>query len=233
MYKTLKFFLFFILITSSVFSMTLKDRLLKAEKGDFIVTLQNNIYSLLLIQDINKSSIRIAEISLPKDKKTLPWRTWVLQDAPGNLAWNIYEIDLEKNKLIKCYSISRACYLGVSDQDNFLTRLLTLPLSPLSEEKRKKIGPAPLNEDKDHRAIWNPPMIVDGMAKKTDFIVFQTFWPKDDSDLSGKILDLYFDKNGAFPFPFWIQVTTGPIDIMLKIIDSGKSLVSLKTFPKN
>lgn len=229
----LKKLLLFFFIASSLFSTNLKDRLLKGEKGDFIVTLQNHIYSLLLIQDINKSCITIAEISLPENNKSLPWRTWVLEGAPGNTAWNIYEIDLEKNRLSKCYSVSRSCFLSGFDQDNFLAKLLTLPLNPLNETKRKKIGPAPLNEDEDHRAIWNPPIIVDGKAKKTSFTVYQTLWPRDGSDLSGKILDLYFDKEGSFPFPFWIQVTTGSLDVMLKIIDSGKNLISLKSLPKN
>lgn len=228
-----KLFFLFLFLCSGLFPLSLKDRLLKAEKGDYIVTLQNHLYSLLFIQNIDSSSIEIAEISLPQNKKSLPWKEWVLKGAPESTSWVIYDIDLKNNKLIKCYSVSRSCFLSSRDQDNFLTKLLNLQLNLIPETKRKKIGPQPLNEDEDHRAIWNPPMFVEGAIKKTDFIVYQVLWPHDSSDLSGKLIDLYFAKNEKFPFPFWIQISTGALDIMLKIVDSGKNISSLKTMPQN
>jgi hypothetical protein len=225
------FLLIFILSFSFIFSTTFKDRLLKAQKGDFIVALQDNIYTLLLIHEVNKTSLIFSEASLPQNQKKLPWREWIEKNAPSNIGWTLYEIDLESNKIKKCFSLSRSCYLQITD-NNFFTTLLNLPLSPLPDDKRKKIGPPSL-EDFDHRAIWNPPMIVDGVSQKTNFCVFQTNWPKDGSSLSHKTIDLYFDKNGTFPFPFWIQINTGHLDIMLRIIDSGKNLFSLKTFPES
>ena len=61
-------------------------------------------------------------------------------------------------------------------------------------------------------------------SKNPKYEVYQTLWPKDDTPLSGKIIDLYFDAKACSVFPFWIQVSNGNIDVILKTIDSGKGL---------
>ena len=233
--KTL-FIIFIFFIFNTCFSFSLKERIQQAEKGDYIVTFQNNIYSLLLLDDIEEEVITISEISIPKNQvnlDTFSWRKWMEENAENNVSFNIYKIDVETLKLLRCYSVSRKSFFSFSEQENFLTKLLSLPLHFLEESNRKKIGPLPMNEVLDTRAIWNPPMIIDGKRQKhPKFVVYQTTWPKDGSDLSGKIIDLYFDKDGRFAFPFWIQVSNGNIDIMLKIIDSGKNLISTKKIPE-
>ena len=64
----LKIFIFFISLTSFLFPFSIKNKFSTAKKGDYIVTLQNNIYSLLLVQDIKNETITISEISIPKNK---------------------------------------------------------------------------------------------------------------------------------------------------------------------
>jgi len=232
----LRYFLFlsFLFITSKGFSsFTLKERFEKAEKGDFIVTLENKTYSILLIQDIfnNKKGNKIlslSEISIPQNLvnlKTFSFREWVKKNCPRNISYNIYNIDFETNSILSCYSKTKNTFFNCSNQENFLTTLLSLPLKKISDENRKKIGPPPLDNSFDTRAIWNPPQIVNGKRQKNPgFIVYQTVWPKDGTDLSGKTVDLYFDKNEYLPFPYWIQISNGNIDVILKIIDSGKNL---------
>jgi hypothetical protein len=60
-----------------------------------------------------------------------------------------------------------------------------------------------------------------------------TTWPKDDSELSGRGIDLYFDQNQPlFPFPYWIEIGDSYNTLALRVIDSGYcSLFPLKHFP--
>jgi hypothetical protein len=229
----LKIFILFISLTSFLFSFSIKDKFLTAKKGDYIVTLQNNIYSLLLIQDIKNEKITISEISIPKNKikKNFSWRTWVEKNAPLNTSWNIYEIDLKKIQVLKCFSVSRNCFLNLENNDTFFNTLLNLKLLPLEKNKRKKIGPPPKNGQMDKRSLWNPKVKIDGKPTKIKFDVYQAVWPKDKTSFSGKILDLYFKED--FPFPFWIQVKGNHFELILKTMDSGKDLKLSKTFPKN
>ena len=229
----LKIFIFFISLTSFLFPFSIKNKFSTAKKGDYIVTLQNNIYSLLLVQDIKNETITISEISIPKNKvkKKFSWRVWVEKNAPSNTSWNIYEIDLKNQKVLKCFSVSRNSFLNLENNDTFFLTLLNLKLLPLEKDKRKKIGPPPKNGQMDTRSIWNPKVKIDGKPKKINFNVYQAAWPKDKTSFSGKILDIYFNED--FPFPFWIQVKGSHLEFMLKTMDSGKDLKFSKTFPKN
>ena len=234
--------LFINIITNPVFPhITLKNKFEKAEIGDYIVTFENKSYSLLIIQNISQSEnsskiISLAEISIPQNRVNIDsfsWKKWAEGTMAGNSACNIYEIDLANAKVIKSYSFTKKCFFTSADQDMFFTKLLTLPLEKLTEGKRKKIGAPPLDDSLDTRALWNPPQIIDGIKQnKINFDVFQATWPKDGTDLSGKLIDIYFDKEGVIPFPYWIQVSNGNIEVMLKTIDSGKNLKFDKKIPK-
>lgn len=227
--------------TRSFSSITLKDKFEKAEKGDFIVTLENKTYSILVIQNIfftkNQDKVlSLAEISIPASEvksKTFLWKKWIEGNQLKSSSYNIYEIDLKNSKILKAYSVTKKSFFNSTEQDNFFTKLLTLPLEKLSNDKRKKIGPPPLDNSLDTRAYWTPPMVVDGKKQpNSSFDVYQTLWPKDGTDLSGKVIDIYFDKENFLPFPYWIQVSNGNIDVMLKIIDSGKNLSCEQKIPK-
>jgi hypothetical protein len=235
MVKYFFLFLFFLFLNNNTLSanLTLKDKIKKATQGDFVVTYKNKTYTLLLVQKSNAESIILSEISIPKNKitfkKNFSWKKWIDEDAPNNISFHIYEVDLNKNKIVKCFSISQNKWIFLSD--SFFYKLLSLPLKKLSLEKRKKIGPEPLNEEMDKRTIWSPPMIIDKKKrKKAKFDVFRTKWPKDASSLSSKVIYLYFDAQSDFPFPFWIELSTGNFDIMLKVVDSGKGLTLKKNF---
>ena len=229
------------LMCSKGFSVTLKDKFEKAEAGDYIVTLENKTFSLLVIQNIfymaNRDKIiSLGEITIPQNNinsTAFSWKKWADENMPGKSSYNLYEIDLTNSTILRCYSFTKKCFFSSTDQDNFFTKLLTLPLEKLSDQQRKKIGAPPLDNDLDTRSLWNPSQVIDGVKqKKTNFDVYQTTWPKDGTDLSGKIIDIYFDKEGFSPFPYWIQVSNGNIDVMLKIIDSGKHMKCDKQIPK-
>lgn len=47
-------------------------------------------------------------------------------------------------------------------------------------------------------------------------------WPKDSSELSSRVIDLYFDKeNSLFIFPYWIEVGDEYNIVKIQTIDSG------------
>jgi len=66
-------------------------------------------------------------------------------------------------------------------------------------------------------------------VKSPSYDIFLSIWPNDSSELEGKQLQLYFDKEKEFFFPFWIELIGDHLSFSLKVIDSGHNLIS----PKN
>ncbi|KPK32495.1 MAG: hypothetical protein AMS24_04095 [Chlamydiae bacterium SM23_39] len=220
----IKYFFIILFLISSLFATTIKNRLEKAEVGDYMVTISGKTYFLLLVEKKNQESIIISEIAIEKEKikKNFSWREWIKNNSPYNLSWHVYEIDLNNEKLKRCLSVNENKF---TNNETLTLKLLSIPLSIVPTEKRKKIGPPPLNEEKDIRSIWNPPMYIDKKkVKNANFEVYQAKWPKDNSSLSGKVINIYFDKEKKFSFPFWIEIETNHLDIILKTVDSGKNI---------
>ena len=223
-------FLFGIFFTLPIAaSMTLKEKFQTGSPGDYTVTLQNKTYSLLILREINGSKVQFEEISVPAHRIKLQkfsWRTWLENNAPHHSSWIQFELDLNKEKITESFSITRNAWTTLSD--SFLTQLLSLKLSPLAHSDRKKIGPPPPFGENDHRKEWLPPQYIEGKrVKNAQFSVFQARWPKDESELSNCLIDLYFDTNQtSFPFPFWIQLSDGKGTYKIRVIDSGKELQS-------
>lgn len=208
----------FAFATSPIF---FKDRLLQAKKGDYILTEHDQIYSLLCVSSIYEDKLILHEISIPQTKKPISIKKWAENNFANNTLWNVYEIDLKKSSLIEAYSYTRQNWLKTDHQDLFLINLLTLPLHPIEESQRRKIGPPPISGI-DMRKIWNPPVYIEGIKKSLPLTPYSTYYPKDASLLSGKKIELYFDKNS--PFPYWIDIKNSAASLSIKIIDSGKNL---------
>jgi hypothetical protein len=224
-----RFFLILLLTTLSLgASPLLHEKLSHAEVGAFIVTSQEGHYSLLTVRSLNYPLIVLEEISIPCkqiDSNRTNWKEWVQKKAPGHTSWILYEIDLAAGKLRKAFSVQQQGWLDASD--HFLTRLLTLPLSPILERERKKIG-TPSTEIEDHRPLWNPPLIREGKKLvKAPFQAFRTTWPEERSPLSLCEIELYFAKElPTFPFPFWIEVHSPHYTLKVRTVDSGAHLLS-------
>ena len=222
------FFLITILCHVSLPALTLKDKISKGCVGDFIVTEQNNLYTILRIDAIDSKMVSIEEISFPKQEKPIDWSSWIQNGAKGHTCWNLIEIDLEKASVCKCFSFTKQAILIPNKEQSFLLTLLKEPLLPIPEEDRKKIGPPP-KEGIDKRKIWTPPIIMAGEKKKApQCIAYQITCPKNDSFLSGKRIELFFNKDyPQFPFPYWGQITDASnAAIKLRVVDSGHNLPS-------
>ncbi len=206
----------------------LKDRIEKAKTGDYIVTEANKMITVLGLRAINSSTLTLEEISAPLENlKTRPnsWAEWVKNKAPGHTSWSMIEIDLKTGQLLECYSFSRSAWVHLSEKESLFATLLQVPLKPVPLDRRRKIGPSPMNGEMDVRKEWNPPLVFEGKKRENaHFDVYETIWPLDGTELAGQEISLYFDREKEFPLPFWIQVQTSHATAALRTVDSGKNL---------
>ena len=204
-------------LCASLQAATLKERVLAAEVGDYVVTEQAKNYSLLLIRQKSADRLVLEEISTPQHQTS--WKKWVEERAPGATSWVVYEIDLKADKLLDSYSFTQNGWLYMEEGSHFLTKLLTLPLKKVERAERKRIGPAPLAGEDDRRSVWMPRAEA-----------FQTLWPEDNSRISASKIDVYFTSS---PFPTWIEVHEGHYDFKIRALETGKGLESpRKMVPK-
>jgi hypothetical protein len=217
-----------LLLICSGFS--LQEKLGSATAGDFVVTHQNKTYTLLLVRSQSNGRIVLEEISIPQEerkKQPLPWRDWVAKNAPLHSSWLGFEIDLGTGHILQCYSFDENCWMDIPSDESFFSTLLRLPLHVLPNEQRKRIGPPPMQGEVDRRSLWIPPLVIDGKEQeKKDFDIFEARWPEDQTELSSKRLELYFDRMNFSAFPFWMEVDTGHLSLVLRGIDMGKNLTS-------
>lgn len=217
--------LFSALFFSAAFANSFQKRLAQAEKGDFLVTWQGHTKTLLRVQENHFPYLILEEINFPDTLQIEDWGKWLQKRAPGHLSWTLYEMDLSSQQILECFSVSRGSWVLVGEEENFLKYLLALPLKPLTKEERRKIGPSPNPGEVDRRAVWNPPLIIHGKKQASpSWTVYQTTWPKDNSPLSEKEIELYFPENPNFVFPLWIQIKSDLMSPWIRLVDAGKHL---------
>jgi len=209
----------------------LKERLKRAQSGDFLVAETNQMISVLVIRAVTPHSIVLEEITAPVaalDPKPSSWGEWIKKRAPGHTSWSMVEIDLQSHQLLECYSFSRNAWLQLSTQDSLIPTLLGLPLMPVAERNLRRIGPQPMDGEPDVRKVWKPSLVVNGQKiQDAEFAVFETLWPRDGSQMAGNKVSLYFDKSNRTPFPAWIQIETTHATGSLRILDAGSGLPAL------
>lgn len=236
----MKFSLFYLLFsTLALFGADFhfKTRLQAAKMGDYVVTEANKMISILSVRSITPTAIVFEEISAPLQnlkKRPDSWSEWVKAKAPGHSSWSMIEIDLQTGEPTECYSFSRSSWLQLTQKESLFATLIQLPMKKIEKERRRKIGPPPMQGESDFRQIWNPPLVFEG--KKIEAVKFEAYeilWPNDDTELSGQEVCLYFDRDKLLPLPAWIQVQTTHATTALRIIDSGKNLpVVYKNIPR-
>ena len=227
--RFLFFFLLTILSLSSLHAFKMADRLLEAEKGDYIVTAQDKNYSLLLLREKTTTSIVFEEVSIPCNKIYLPgmdWADWVSLGAPGHSSWIQYEIDPRTLELVECYSCSKKGWLYMEESEHFFSKLLSLNLIKVPQEERKKIGHPPAPGEPDQRPFWTPTLASSSKKVKIPCETWKTSWPKDDTLLSSCRITLYFPSKEKSFFPLWIEANNGHFSYSIRGIHLGKNLIS-------
>lgn len=230
------FILVILLIPFCVFAEEtyLRDNLKRAQPGDYIVTAQGKMYTILLIRDRDPSQLVIEEISIPISAAPRNWRYWIENNAPSHTAWVMYNLDLDNTQIHHYYSFTKNAWFDLAPAENILSTLLNLRLTKVPPTELKKIGPAP-SAGPDLRRPWQPKMIVNGCEiKGVAFAAWHTTWPQDASELSGKEIEVYVpEENEKYPsyFPYWLQVSGMSGNAQVRIIDSGTNLKTTKSRP--
>lgn len=205
----------------------LRDNLEKAVAGDYLVASICKNLTLFHVIEKNAEDLKIEEISLPENSRPPDWQMWLDQKAPSHNQWVIYTIDLKNGKIRNYYSVSKQQPLDVSEADNFLSKLLNLKLKKMANEERRKVGPPPTSGP-DLRPLWQPPFFLNGKAvKKIEFDAWKTRWPKDQTDLAGKLIEIYLPKESTlYPayFPYWLKIYGNVGAARVRIVDSGTGL---------
>ena len=212
--------------------LVLRNNLQRAKPGDFLVISCNKTLTLMRIAEKQNQILTIEEIAVPENKRPvqLSWNKWVPKDAPGNSSWVIYDIDLSTGQMLR-YSFTKKNWYEIPEADNFLSKLLTLKMTKIPENSRKRVGPKPCSGP-DMRLVWQPRLMIDG--KPVDGVAFDAWradWPRDGSDLSNKTIEIYLPKdNQSYPsyFPYWLQINGTAGKAKIRIIDSGNNLQSPK-----
>lgn len=225
--------LLILLLAPSLQALTLRENLEHARPGDFIVTAKNKNYTLLHIHGRNAHAMTIEEITVPTARlpqSGFSWREWVRQGAPNNTCWILYTIDLTSGEIKNCFSVSKNEWMDAARNDIFLPTLLKLHFNPVPAGERRRVGYSPDHGIGNSRILWQPRMVVDGKAiPDVSFEVWRAHWPKDSSELSGKVIDIYLPQDaGKYPtyFPFWLQVKGMVGKATLRVVDSGSNLIS-------
>jgi hypothetical protein len=233
MFRKLFTFIFISLISCSfaVEPIYLQKKLEQGQVGDYIVTAQEGHLSLLLIRAQTETSFLLEEVTVPEKLVTLKghsWQKWLQNKAPGHTSWSLFEIDRKQCRVTRCFSYSKNAWIYLTEEEQFFSKLLALPLSPLPLAARKKIGLAPSDGGLDTRPVWNPPVVIEGKKiSKPTLEVFSTQWPEDSTPLARCTLELYFNgKDVNFAFPYWIEVKSPHYAFKIRTVDSGKGLKS-------
>lgn len=226
--------LFGLLFISSLFgNKILYENFLKTEPGDFIVVSQNKAFTLLMIYAKEGSVFTVEEATIPSNRTSshfVSWRNWYEEGAPGATCWVRYQFDINSNQITEAYSFTQRGRVTLSKSDNILTQLIHLDFRPIPLSERKRAGQATLLNIGDRRPIWQPRLIVDGRQIEGAFFDgWKACWPRDNSDLSGKVMEVYLPSNqdlapSYFPYCLEIQGMLGSAKI--RVIDSGKKIKS-------
>ena len=218
------YFLLFLLALTSA-DAALLNNLQRAQKGDYIVTAQGKNLTLLHIYDRQQDKLTIEEITAPArpvQKSYNSWKQWIHQKAPFHTSWVMYAVDLKNGKMLSYYSLTKNAWYDMCQADNFLTTLLNLDLQPILPKNRKKIG--------NSRKIWQPKIIVESKEiPDVEFDAWRTMWPKDQTELAGKTVDVYLpQQSDKYPsyFPYWLEISGFVGNAKIRIIDSGSGMIS-------
>jgi len=223
--------LILLMLPLQLFAFNLKDEIKKAQKGDFIVYSYKQSLVLLRVAGLAENELVIEEVSGPLHSiEQKNWQEWLQNGAPLHTSWTISTIDIANGKVRSIFSIDEKKYLNSNPSLQFLPTLLQLSFHTIDPAERKMVGAAPLPGEIDTRHLWLPKIVFQGKQIHPFIAAYKVFWPKDESELAGKALDLYFAEKEALSYlPYWIEVASGVTKAKILALDSGKQLASPHT----
>jgi hypothetical protein len=214
----------------------LRDNFQEALPGDYVVALASKTFTVMHIYGKNGNRLTIEEVVVPSSRCSpeINWKEWIANGGPNHTSWVIYEIDTQSGKVSHYYSFTKRNWFEIPDSDHFLSKLLNLTFTRVPDHVRKKVGRVS-NTENDPRNFWQPKMTVNGqIIPGFPFDAWQTKWPNDGSELSGKNIEMYLPQDRkAFPsyFPYWLQIRGTIGRATIRIVDSGRNMQSPKQNP--
>lgn len=228
-----------LIITFSTFMTPLKaeyilrENMLKAEPGDYIVASQNKNFVVLMIYAKDGPILTIEEATIPENRvpsNFQSWKTWLADGAQGNTCWIRYRLNVQTGQMLEAYSFTRKSWFHFAHGDNILGKLIYLDFQFIAEKDRKKAGAQPGMGIADRRPMWQPRLVVEGQQLRgVPFNGWKSRWPNDNSDLSGKQIEIYLPiASNIYPsyFPYWLEVQGMTGSAKVRIVDSGKGIKS-------
>ena len=234
--KHILFSILFLLSSLQGFALTLLEEFQKAETGDFAVFEQQKQITLFRIAEKTDKDLVIEEVAATTttlDPKTINWQEWLSKGAPGHTSWILSRFSLKDSKLQSIFSYSANEWIETDAAFVFLPTLFNLPLMQVAQDEKKRIGPPPEAGEPDRRRLWSPKVVFNGQAYTPPCQVLRAVWPKDATELSGKVIYLYIPESQTVEhphyldyFPYWVEIAGSISKVKLRVIDSGKGLTS-------
>lgn len=219
------YLLLFLFFFQALGALELKTKLTNAASGDFIVYLYKSHITLVRIAKHHPKELVIEEITAPKGD--YDWQEWLNQNAPEHTSWTVTTLDPTTLKILSSYSLDEQPTAIMTSDLQFLPTLLKLELQAVPQDQLKKIGPEPMAGEVDMRKIWHPKIVWKGKTIEIPIDAFRATWPKDESELAGKSIEVYIPQKEALSYlPYWIEIGSGPLKAKVQAIDSGSGLVS-------
>ncbi len=219
------FFLFPLMLFAEGSFVYLKDNLKNAVAGDYLVTQQNQNYTVMIIKAKTDETITLEEVTVPSSRKSggMSWKEWVERRAPGHTCWVMYTINASTGKMMQYYSYTNETWYDMSQANNFLSQLLSLKLNEVAYKDRKRTSGI-------ISKVWQPALIFEGKeVPQVSFNEYEAHWPKDSSELSDKTITVYLpEASSNYPsyFPYWLQVRGFIGKARVRTVDSGRNLKS-------
>lgn len=226
-------FLAFTCCFAKTHALELAQTFSNAQENSFIVYAHKQTFTLTRIAKKAPPNVVIEEISAPISQKPSNWQAWLDQGAPGHTSWTLTEVDLKSKSVLSSYCLLKKMEISVKEFHSFLATLLSLKFEKVPLEKRKRLGVDGGCDDLMPRRLWQP-KTPEGLATKgsLSYDAYQARWPKDGSQLSGQLVDIYFASNPSEPhvhaFPHWIEVRHAALKGSIFALCTGKDLTSPK-----
>jgi len=200
---------------SSLFGESAADRLPLLRQGDLVVYgLPRSVFVIAVKKNASDSTsfhVVTATKDLLEREEFSDWIEWFDSGFPS----------ASTNELITLYNGVRSASAHV---DWFCT-MLTLQLSPIPDQFRKRIGPKPMAGERDFRPIWQPKIVANGKRFDSPSIAFEAQWPTDGSPLSERHLILYFPISDKTVHALPYRIESPSSSYYAEVIDSRTSLL--------
>ncbi|MEG0037284.1 MAG: hypothetical protein RSB82_04205 [Victivallaceae bacterium] len=192
----------------------LADILLRSSAGDYAVLSYNGNQVIFVVKETDNQSAIVEEI-----RYTSPFRppqNWknIVNSKKGHPKIRIFRVSKD---LVECFSLSeKLCDLKKINSSPLFATLLTLDFDKIPEDKLRRINGG-------SGSIWHPKIISEENLEPGDIEALEAYWPRDNSFLSEKRIEIRLTATDISPFPVWIEIGE---QLKIRSLGIGKKLIT-------